>query len=139
MTSISPTARRSSKQRDLIVEIVRLLKSHPSAEEVYYVAKGTMPNISLGTVYRNLRLLASEGTIREVQFETGPMRFDGMVEDHEHFVCQQCGTVLDIPPTPALRHAQFAHPELRNAQVTGYSLSYYGICPSCKKSQNDQF
>jgi Fe2+ or Zn2+ uptake regulation protein len=124
--------RRNSKQRELIFEIVHMLKSHPRADEVYHIAKRTMPSLSLGTVYRNLKLLVKEGKIKEVQFESGISRFDGITDDHEHFICTNCGTVTDIEPTPALKHYAFAHPGLRHLTVSGYHLVYHGLCNDCR-------
>ena len=132
MSTISNLTHRKTQQRDLILEIVRSLKSHPSADEVYHIAKRSMPKLSLGTVYRNLKLLAAEGTIGEVQFESGKTRFDGVTEDHEHFVCTNCGAILDIEITPPLRHFAFANPALRHLTVSGYSLVYHGICNDCR-------
>ncbi len=131
MTSGTKTGKRTTKQRELVADIVRSLKSHPTAEEVYQIAKRTIGNISLGTVYRNLRLLEDEGIINEVQFEDGLLRFDGMLEEHEHFVCKNCGAILDIAPTPLLQPVPSSHPDLVRATVTGYRLSYYGLCASC--------
>lgn len=128
--------RRKSKQRGLIFEIVRSLKSHPTAEEVYEIARLTMPAVSLGTIYRNLRLLADSGDIHEVQFETGPARFDGMTEEHEHFICTKCGAMRDISPTPAMKYAAATHPDLIGHSINGYKLSFNGICSECNKNHS---
>lgn len=125
-------SKRNSKQRELILSIVHMLKSHPTADEVYHVAKRTIPTLSLGTVYRNLNLLAKEGKIKEVQIENGITRFDGMTEDHEHFICTNCGAISDIGVTPSLKHYTFVHPELRHMTVTGYHMVYYGLCNDCR-------
>lgn len=129
---------RTTKQRDLIFEIVRGLKTHPTAEDVYVLAKRSIENISLATVYRNLRLLASEGAVREVQFEDGIMRFDGMTEEHEHFVCTGCHGIQDIAPTRVMQSAHTANPELQSMTVSGYHLSYYGLCAECTKHRNER-
>ncbi|HYM21229.1 MAG TPA: transcriptional repressor [Candidatus Kapabacteria bacterium] len=132
MEATTSLPRRKTKQRELVLEIVRRLKSHPTAEEVYYVAKRTMPNLSLGTVYRNLGVLVAEGSITEVTFEAGKSRFDGMIEKHEHFICERCGSVTDITPTPSMKHSPITHPELRELSVSGYDLVYHGICRDCR-------
>jgi Fe2+ or Zn2+ uptake regulation protein len=132
MGSVFAPHRRHTKQRDLILEIVQRLKSHPSADEVYHIAKRSMPTLSLGTVYRNLKLLAEEGKIKEVRFDQGGSRFDGMVEAHEHFICKNCGNVSDIAQTPALKHFAFAHPDLRHLTVNDYEMVYYGLCNDCR-------
>ncbi|MBS1904305.1 MAG: transcriptional repressor [Bacteroidetes bacterium] len=126
--------KRSTRQRDLIRGIVQSLHTHPTAEEVYDIARQSLEHISLGTVYRNLRLLASEGVIREVQFADGPTRFDGMIEDHEHFVCTRCGAILDISPTPHVRDHAHRHPQLQHVSISNYNLSYYGLCTKCSSA-----
>lgn len=139
----APTVeRRDTKQRRLILEIVQHSHAHPSAEEVYQIARRKMRAISLGTVYRNLRLLAEEGKIREVQFNQGSIRFDGMLDHHEHFVCTNCGTVIDIPATSS--HKLPALPALEGSVITDYRLDLYGLCKKCnaasstKQSKNAQ-
>lgn len=115
---------RTSKQRDLIFHLVTNSHSHPTADDVYREARKALPNISLGTVYRNLRQLASDGKIREVQFGSSPARFDGMLAMHEHFICLTCGGVQDI-------EASLSTPALPGKKVTSYKLDYYGQCELC--------
>ena len=115
---------RSTNQRTQVYTIVKESVAHPSAEEVYFQAKTAIPNISLGTVYRNLKLLAQEGLIREIHFGSGPSRYDGMLEAHEHFICTNCNKVVDITPT-------ITRPNLGGKVVTGYRLDYFGTCEAC--------
>jgi Fe2+ or Zn2+ uptake regulation protein len=124
------TIRRSTKQRTIVFEIVAHAKSHPSAEEVFTIARKKLPDISLATVYRNLHLLAEEGKIREVQFEGSTLRYDGMTMEHEHFCCRSCGNVQDLPvslPTSSLTSIQTR----LGVTVERYSLDYYGLCNKC--------
>lgn len=95
-------------------------------------AKSSMPGLSLGTVYRNLRLLAEEGAIKEVHSAGSASRFDGMTSEHEHFICNSCGKIRDIAPTIGDKAAKFAEPALHGGVVTGYSLNYYGLCSECR-------
>ncbi|HET7153572.1 MAG TPA: transcriptional repressor, partial [Candidatus Kapabacteria bacterium] len=89
--------RHSSKQRDAILEAVRSFNGHPTADDVYAEVRGAMPNISLGTVYRNLRLLVEDGTISEVANPTGgAVQFDKMTVPHHHFICTHCNAIIDI-------------------------------------------
>ena len=125
-----PPERRMTRQRETILEIVRTSHSHPDAEEVYRLAKKKIPAISLGTVYRNLKLLAEEGAILEVSFFGGASRFDGMLEAHEHFYCKSCGGVQDLKPT--LRDRDIAkHSTEIEGVVEQYKLDYYGLCTKC--------
>jgi Fe2+ or Zn2+ uptake regulation protein len=123
--------RRSTKQRTLVFEIVEHAKSHPTAEEVHRLARKKMPNVSLATVYRNLHLLAEEGKIREVQFQGDVIRYDGMLDTHEHFYCTSCGTVQDL--TAKLPAATLTALSGRlGVTIERYALDYYGLCTKCK-------
>ncbi len=128
------TNRRTTKQRDIILRIVRDSHSHPTADDVYSQAKAAMPALSLGTVYRNLRLLADEGTIKEVHFEGSANRFDGMTNTHEHFICNSCGKIADIEPTLGNVTTSQLHGQMVGSLVQSYSLNYYGLCSDCRES-----
>lgn len=128
--------RRYSKQREHIYQLVVSSKNHPSAEDVYSAVKAHIPAISLGTVYRNLRLLVEEGKLREVTVEGSTVaRFDGMTEDHEHFICTECGTILDILPSITHSDYQRAAGSIQGGTIVSHKLSYYGLCGSCTQKQ----
>ena len=119
--------RRFSHQRERIYQAVRSSHAHPTAEAVYSQLKPEMPRLSLGTVYRNLRQMAAEGRLAEVD---GPVaRFDAFLTPHTHFRCTSCGAVMDLelPYDPAL-DAQAAK---EGCTVTGHSLCFTGLCPQC--------
>ncbi|OFZ54045.1 MAG: hypothetical protein A2328_02895, partial [Bdellovibrionales bacterium RIFOXYB2_FULL_36_6] len=86
-----------TKQRQIILNILRSLHSHPTADDLYMLARKEMPNISLGTVYRNLNLLAEKGDIIAIQHAGQRKRFDGNHNPHYHFKCLSCGGVYDLP------------------------------------------
>ena len=88
---------RYSRQREEIYEYLCHTMEHPSAEKIYQDLRIKMPNISLGTVYRNLNLLADIGEIQKLSTGLGPDRFDGNPAPHYHFSCRCCGCVLDLP------------------------------------------
>ena len=87
---------KHSKQRDAIKNFLADRYDHPTAETVYLNIKKEFPNISLGTVYRNLSLLAEIGEIQKLSTGIGPARFDGNTAPHYHFICNCCGNVLDL-------------------------------------------
>ncbi len=114
-----------------MLTVVEHLHTHPSAEEVYRLVRKKISNVSLATVYRNLHLLAEEGKIREVQFQDDVIRYDGMLDAHEHFYCVTCGTVQDLPAElPEKRLSNIAG--RLGVTVERYSLDYYGQCKKCK-------
>ena len=123
---------KRTKQKEAILQVLRSTTSHPTAEWVYDEVRKEIPNVSLGTVYRNLRLLAERGEISELAFNGGPSRFDSRTDAHCHFVCEKCGQVFDVDEP--------VHDELSEsvASKTGFQVSYYrlefsGICKKCLK------
>lgn len=121
---------KRSRQRDAIWQNLMNRYDHPTAETVYMDIKKDFPNISLGTVYRNLSLLSDLGEIQKITTGVGPDRFDGNPQPHCHFQCRTCGDVLDIH----FEHQQ----ELTNyaamnfpGVIEGNSIQFYGLCPSC--------
>ena len=88
---------RHSHQRDMIYNYMLETKEHPSAEMIYEDLKKIEPNLSLGTVYRNLKLLEELGMVRKVTNVNNVERYDAMTYDHIHFVCDECGNVFDLP------------------------------------------
>ena len=128
--------RKHSRKRDAILQCVRGTTCHPAAEWVYAQLKPEIPDLSLGTVYRNLALFKQEGSILSVGTVAGLERFDGNTKPHAHFVCTACNGVYDVPqaelPEQFVRSAE----QETGGEITAYQLSYYGICPNCKKQES---
>ena len=87
---------KHSKQREAIMAFLKTRYDHPTADTVYMNIRQEFPNISLGTVYRNLSLLADLGEIQKLTPGQGPDRFDANVQPHYHFICKTCGQVMDM-------------------------------------------
>ena len=124
---------RNTAQRAAVLRAVEMVHTHPNVEEVYRTVRKKMPNISLGTVYRNLHLLAEEGKLREVQFLGDVLRYDAMTEPHEHFYCRACRRVWDLDsslPETVLRATE----RKTHGSIERYALDYYGLCSHCRKS-----
>ena len=88
-------AQRYSKQRELVLKTVMDNLIHPTAQEIYNMTREKDPTISMGTVYRNLNLLAEQGKILRIKVPGGADRFDGTIAPHNHAVCTRCGMVMD--------------------------------------------
>ena len=127
--------RRSTKQREIVLKAVVASRKHPTAEEVHALSRRRLPAISLATVYRNLRLLVEDGFIREVQFHGDVLRYDGMLEEHEHFYCRSCGTVVDLPQTLPVKSLQSVREKVGGGAIERYALDYYGLCTKCNSSR----
>jgi len=123
---------KNSKHRTAILEILKSTTSHPSADWIYDRVKREMPNISLGTVYRNLRLLKQDGKIAEFSFDNGMGRFDARVEHHYHFVCRSCNSIFDLDePVNSMLDKSIA--QSKGFTVKGHRLYFYGLCNNCQK------
>lgn len=122
---------RHSKKREAILDAVRSTRSHPDAEWVYGKVRETVPGISLGTVYRNLRELDANGELTTVETDMGSMRFDADTSPHAHFVCRECGSVSDLfgygDIADKLRHVGYKVDEVKTV--------IYGKCPDCARKR----
>lgn len=130
MKSVALQTQRSTKQKTAILEYLRGVKTHPSAETVYLALKKKMPQLSLGTVYRNLDAYAQEG--KSLTFEVkGQQRFDGDVSPHSHFACEECGNVKDLwfalPSAKVKKHLS------RGTSVKSIDVLIKGRCERCTK------
>lgn len=119
-----------SRQRDAIRQNLMNRCDHPTAETVYMDIKGDFPNISLGTVYRNLSLLFELGEIQKITTGKGPDRFDGNPRPHCHFQCRSCYRVLDIPFENQEELNTLASKHFPGV-IEGNSIQFYGLCPDC--------
>ena len=124
-----------SRQRDIIFNILKSLTSHPTAEEIYVLAKEQEPNISRGTVYRNLAFLVEKDMIIKISMENGPERYDYIRKEHSHVICANCGKVWDF-------YYDFKLDSLGSKIKTQLKLEFLvsdiiikGICDNCKKSK----
>jgi len=123
---------RYSKQRELVMQTVQQLCDHPTAEEIYDKAAQECPNLSLGTVYRNLNLLCENGQLLKVPIPGASDRFDHTLGDHAHAYCEVCGSVTDVLPQ-ALPMLQEALKGGCGFQVHQMNLVLEGVCPECQK------
>lgn len=122
--------KRMTKQKALVWEILSQTKSHPTAEWVYLEARKSMPNISLGTVYRNLQWLVTEGMAQELNYVKGISRFDANAQIHDHFVCERCGRIYDMDTSVKVAVAADKR-QCGCGKIHGYRLEFYGVCCQC--------
>lgn len=121
-----------SKQRDALLTLLKSTRSHPSADWLYTELKKEFPNISLGTVYRNLALLADNGSILKIATSSQKEHFDGFTNPHYHFVCNACDSIYDVELDNTRFLDKSVEQEL-SAEVDSHSLVFYGVCSKCKK------
>lgn len=121
---------RNTRQRQVILEELQKVTSHPTATTLYEIVRRRLPKVSLGTVYRNLDLLARLGLIQKLDFAGGEARFDGNVANHDHLRCVRCGRVDDVS-APALDLSGGPTNDWGGYQILGHRLEFFGICPKC--------
>jgi Fur family ferric uptake transcriptional regulator len=124
--------RRKTRQRQVILEELQAVTSHPTAVELHELVRRRLPKVSLGTVYRNLDLLARLGVIEKLEHSGGEARFDANTAEHDHLRCVRCGRIDDAP-TPPLDLASPQGHDLRGYELLGHRLEFIGICPRCRQ------
>ena len=121
---------KRSRQREAILTFLASRKDHPTAETVYSNLKIDYPNISLGTVYRNLALLTEIGEIQKIPSSSGSDRYDHDTSEHYHFFCNKCGSVMDLEMENLDFVKEYAQKNF-NGTITGHTTRFYGLCPEC--------
>ena len=124
--------RRITKQREVILEELRQMETHPSADEIYKVVRRRLPRISLGTVYRNLEVLAQMGEIQKLELSGSIKRYDWNTNKHYHIRCVRCDRVDDAPIAP-LKQLEGELYESTVFEIIGHNLEFIGLCPECSK------
>ncbi len=125
-----------SRQREAIKEFLITRKDHPTADVVYLNLKEEFPNISLGTVYRNLTLLSDIGEIMKLSMGDGADHFDGNPNPHYHFICTNCHAVSDLEMDNIDYIIETASAGFEG-QITGYSAHFYGLCQTCYETEQE--
>ena len=122
-----------SKQRELIYEAVVQNSVHLTADNVYTLIREENPNVSLGTVYRNLNLLSDNGLLRKIAMPNAPDRFDGRIDEHYHMICRSCGSIFDLEADVL---PQMTNNIMRDSgfMVQKAHLVVEGICKECNES-----
>ena len=125
------TKRKNSRKRKAILEALSAVTDHPSADMLYAALKPRYPELSLGTVYRNLAVLAEEGLVVSVAHVAGQERYDARTEDHAHFICRACRRVIDLELEDTVSPLYAGMEERFGLRPEGHSLNICGLCPRC--------
>lgn len=121
---------KHSRQRDALIKILQSTDTHPTAEWVYEELKKEIPNVSLATVYRNLKHMIELGLAREL-YTDNSSRFDANMSEHYHFVCKNCHKLIDIFPDE--ENTEINKIKDMGYEIDRYDLSIYGLCADCKE------
>ena len=121
-----------TKQREVVLQVIRDGEEHLTANEVFDRAKQLLPTISFATVYNSLRFLKDAGHIGEISFGNGASRFDALTSRHDHAICTNCGKLVDmeieLPPEIVKLATKFSKFKLESIELT-----LRGLCPECNK------
>ncbi len=126
---------RMTRQRQVILDVLRCADSHPDAAQVYGEVRKIIPKISLGTVYRTLSLLREAGLVSEVKPRGSVSHYDARTGVHYHVTCTRCGHITDV----TIDVGEDLEEEAASATgfvITGHSLDFYGLCPDCAQKHS---
>jgi len=124
-----------SRQREAIKDFLATRKDHPSADTIYLHLRRDFPNISLGTIYRNLTLLANLGEISRISVGESMDHFDFDTSVHYHFICGDCSDVIDLEIENPLLLDNIKPPNF-DGTITGHCTYFFGQCAICKANEN---
>lgn len=128
---------RMTRQRRVILQELRKVRTHPSADEVYEMVRRLLPRISLGTVYRNLEILSELGEIQKIEVGGKIRRFDANIRDHYHLRCLNCHRIDDVPENIHFEFNSSLDGQTGYA-ITGHRLEFVGLCPACSDLQSSR-
>lgn len=128
-------ALKYSRQREAIKNFLMTRKDHPTADVVYSAVRHEFPNISLGTVYRNLTLLADIGEINRLRVGDGVDHFDADTHPHYHFVCTECGSVVDLEMETLAEIDRINGMDFNGNLIAGHVTYFYGTCGCCRRKK----
>jgi Fur family transcriptional regulator, peroxide stress response regulator len=117
-------------QREIIFRAVREMRTHPSPEAIYEKVKREIPSISLGTVYKNIRVFIDAGLLREVSPHHGTLRLETHLETHHHLVCSACKVIVDIDEAD-VEPVHWKRKPPAGCRVERYTVEFHGLCPAC--------
>jgi Fur family transcriptional regulator, ferric uptake regulator len=131
---------RMTHQRQVIYEEIMKMRSHPTADEIYERVRRRLPKISMGTVYRNLDILASSGLISRIEPGHSQMRFEASLRDHYHVTCIRCGKIEDAEIEPlgdTLQNLESALGRMTKHGIFAHKIEFIGLCKECFQKEGD--
>lgn len=132
--ALKTTRVRMTPQRHAILEYLFESMTHPTADEIYKALEGRFPNMSVATVYNNLRVFKEAGIVKELTYGDSSSRFDCVTSDHYHVICEECGKIVDFH-YPGLDEVETLAEHVTGFKVSSHRMEIYGICPDCQKKK----
>lgn len=134
ITTLKSSGVRITPQRHAILEYLIESMSHPTADEIFKALEEKFPNMSVATVYNNLRVFKEAGLVKELTYGDSSSRFDWVTTDHYHAICEECGKIVDFY-YPVLDEVESVAQHVTGFQVHSHRMEVYGICPSCQANK----
>ncbi len=128
---LKTTGVRMTPQRHAILEYLLSSMSHPTADEIYKALEKDFPNMSVATIYNNLRLFKEAGLVRELTYGDASSRFDANMSDHYHIICRRCGKITDFKYPPLVEVEEEAAKKT-GFRVDSHRMEVYGLCTDCQ-------
>jgi len=125
---------RETLQRKAILQYLSNVNEHPTVKEIHSALKKDIPNLSVATVYQNLKILTKYCIIKEINIKNMPSRYDANIENHYHIICQSCGNIKDFN-YPVFTEIENVAGHLFNYEVYSHSLEIYGVCEKCQSDK----
>lgn len=132
ISTLKKSGVRITPQRHAVLEYLMNSMSHPTADEIYKALEGKFPNMSVATVYNNLRVLREVGLVRELTYGDTSSRFEPNMSDHYHVICNSCGKIVDFQ-YPVLNEVESLAEQITDFDVSHHRLEIYGVCKECQE------
>ena len=137
LVTLKESGVRITPQRHAILEYLITSHSHPTADEIYKALEADFPNMSVATVYNNLRVFQNSGLVKELTYGDASSRFDFVTHDHYHIICDDCGKIVDFHH-PGLEEVERLAAHVTGFKVNSHRLEVYGTCPNCATAQQSE-
>ncbi|GGH87505.1 peroxide-responsive transcriptional repressor PerR [Pullulanibacillus pueri] len=130
ISTLKKSGVRITPQRHAILEYLIVTMSHPTADDIYKALESKFPNMSVATVYNNLRVFKKAGLVNELTYGDSSSRFDFSTSDHYHVICEGCGKIVDFY-YPGLDEVENLAEHVTGFKVNQHRMEVYGLCPEC--------
>ncbi len=131
LDTLKSTRVRMTPQRHAILEFLYESTAHPTADDIYKALEGRFPNMSVATVYNNLRVFKEAGIVKELTYGDASSRFDSVTSDHYHVICEDCGKIVDFH-YPGLDEVETLAEHVTGFRIHNHRMEIYGTCSKCK-------
>ena len=136
LDTLKTTGVRITPQRHAILEYLIETMTHPTADDIYKALESKFPNMSVATVYNNLRVFREAGLVKELTYGDNASRFDFITSKHYHVICSSCGKIVDFH-YPGLDEVEHVAAQVTNFEINSHRMEIYGTCPECQAKSEE--